>query len=143
MRGHIIKVVLIGMALSVGGCSLIKGPEYSYLGGTRVNETGAAQILPGEFEYFNLVDLAKLLEKDPEGKESTEPQDAARNDNNGKKRLANALRDFGNNYIDPKKGQQRRNEIQDRLIAASEQRCNVYKIGYSSNRVGNVILITK
>lgn len=132
MRNHFTKVILIGASLAIGGCSFTKGPEDSWLGGNRVNKTAAAQIFPSS--TFEALDLAVLL-----GEPSITTGDAAKykceeGDKpgtngciNARGRLDKAFQNFSDNYPGLK-GLRERNEIQDRLIAASEQRCNVYKI---------------
>nr|VFJ98144.1 MAG: hypothetical protein BECKLFY1418B_GA0070995_11144 [Candidatus Kentron sp. LFY] len=133
MKNQLIKITTLAVSLSVAGCSLLESePEYAYTGGGRVNPAGAVQMLPSS--VFETFDLAVLL---------GEPALTSKNYNQYKceegddpssdgcimarDRLDEAFKKFGVKNPGPR-GKQRRNEIQDRLMAASEQRCNVYKV---------------
>lgn len=105
------RFLIVTASISVlAACSNV---EHSIFGGDRVNVAGANQILP---ESFELIELESLL--DPEGKRTAFK---SKDDD-----LSKAFQAFYANYPTAEQGN-RRDRVQDRLIAASNQRCNVYK----------------
>nr|VFK22612.1 MAG: hypothetical protein BECKLFY1418C_GA0070996_11231 [Candidatus Kentron sp. LFY] len=138
LKNQLIKITTLALSLSVAGCSLLEPePEYAYTGDGRVNPAGAVQMLPSS--VFETFDLAVLLgadplttDKDPKTldyddykcEEGDDPGNAGCI--RARARLDEAFKEF--DVKNSGKGKQKRNEIQDRLMAASEQRCNVYKI---------------
>lgn len=111
-----IPVLLICGGLALSGCETIQDNELSILNSAATAE-GVRTLVKGEGleeegNNFKALDLDQLL--DPEGKRSTStpPTDAFE-----------AFAKYGNATDLPI----RRNLIQDRIIAASNQRCNLYK----------------
>lgn len=106
-------------AASLSGCSgMLRGlnvahPEKSFFGGGRVTEAGANQLFDPTFET---VDLIAALDPNAKGR-STEYTE---------KDLEVAFQTFDENN-NRESLVRRRNEIQERLLAASDQRCNLYK----------------
>nr|VFK54727.1 MAG: hypothetical protein BECKTUN1418F_GA0071002_10526 [Candidatus Kentron sp. TUN]VFK58379.1 MAG: hypothetical protein BECKTUN1418E_GA0071001_10497 [Candidatus Kentron sp. TUN] len=83
---------------------------------------------------FETLDLAVLLGEVPLTSNNLDDHECEEGDSpndsgciNARGRLDNAFKKFNENN-NGELGKRRRNEIQDRLIAASVQRCNVYKI---------------
>lgn len=140
MRHRLLSLLLVSSVFMIYSCQkfLHANPEYAILGGGRVTEAGANQLIDKEFEK---IDLVQLL--DPNA-----PQEKAY-----EKRLRTAVARFyeycreGIDHLPPpspypistptapistpaaedncKWG---RNLLQNRIMAASDQRCNLYKI---------------
>ncbi|OPY69251.1 MAG: hypothetical protein A4E63_01854 [Syntrophorhabdus sp. PtaU1.Bin050] len=118
-------VLIVGI---LSGCAL--GSEYSIFGGKRVNSAGANQLLPEAFEEVNIV---KLLDPENKAKYNVCDKESTVSDKEACK-IDVAFNAFYETC--PSKDQNnkcaedelilRRNRIQETLIAASVQRCNVY-----------------
>ncbi len=121
---------LLSSSLFITGCSWdwMPGPEWAMFGDNRVNTSGANQLFE---EAFESVDLATLL--DPDGK--------AKASNNEEERVNNALAAFELDHYDKLTRQFRRNAVQERVLAASDQRCNLYKtmLSQSSTRANFIL----
>jgi hypothetical protein len=136
-----VAVVLLSAGL-LAGCQTMRNPEWNFVGAGRVHEAGAYQNIPATFEK---VDLIALL--DPEtavevtrrergaaaaagGGDSSTDGLSEQGDGDSRKAspyqadLYRAYRRFRETRGDAA----RRNAIQDEILRASEQRCNVYKI---------------
>ena len=98
-------VVISGLIFLCGCAQSPINPEYSFLGGGRVTSAGVNQLTAENFETFSDEQLISLLTA---GKNNTKSVDEA----------------FYFANTDGKKD--RRNQVQDRLIAASNNRCNLY-----------------
>lgn len=105
----------------ISGCSTLGnkfGPEESMFGGDRVTSASANQMFNSEFEGFNDEQIIHLLDPATDSKvtDSNIPSQSI------EKRLNTAFYK-ANEYPNP---ELHRSQIQDRLIAASNQRCNIY-----------------
>lgn len=126
-------MLLFSLALPLAACNTLgSDPEFSTLGGggDRVNSAGVHQMLGPEFEE---IDLVRLLAPDGlDGKFIERCGDAAKARSQAEQEAAKSClidsafdafrRDASRHTPEV------RNGIQDRLIAASDQRCNVYLI---------------
>lgn len=118
----ILLLVLIGC--SILGCAHI-GPEKSLFGDDRVTTAAANQMFDPGFEGFTDEQLFKLL--DPKNKTGLpDNKEFSTLSNSQKIEYLNKAFWEANNNDEYKKDTARRSQIQDRLIAASDQRCNVY-----------------
>jgi hypothetical protein len=113
--------VLIGCIIS--GCASI-GPERSIFGGDRVTTASANQIFDPAFEGFTDEQLFKLL--DPDNKVQL-PKDKEYGTLSNSEKINYLSLAFRKANSDPSYGPAHRSQVQDRLIAASNQRCNVFK----------------
>lgn len=96
-------------------------PESSLFGDKRVTTASANQMFDKNFESFSDEKLVSLL--DPEGTGSV----AGSSGGEMAQRLDLAFLHANKvDSSDPSKAEARRSQIQDRLIAASNQRCNLY-----------------
>jgi hypothetical protein len=124
-------IIVMASGLIISGCGKFNvDPEGSFFGGGRVTAASVNQLFPGDrFEKIDLIDLI-----DPNGLRKNLPdhsdlkdQSLARSKRDtadqDRRELARAYAAF-ENY--PNKTT-RRNRIQDRIMSASEQRCNLYK----------------
>ena len=109
-------ISLVGCMISA--CSTM-GPESNLFGGNRVTTASANQMFDSGFEDFDDDKLFRLL--DPTG--STNFQSLTGDDRI--KALSLAFLN-ANNTSPPEKAKARRNQILNHLIAASNQRCNLY-----------------
>lgn len=133
---------LLGLALALSACGTFSpDPELSIFGGggKRVNSAGAHQLLEASFEQVDLVQLLSrggLSAQQEETCASTSGGDAERRESC---RLDAAFRGLhtlpglpaaasaaSGAAPDTVVDEAFRNAVQDRLIAASDQRCNVY-----------------
>jgi hypothetical protein len=115
--------IIIALTLSTSGCAYLQ-----QTGSTDVAAPYA--ILPVSFEDL---DLPKILGDEPIPSFSTEADKG--------RRIDSAIVKFNHHYAnDNAAGKRARNQIQDRLIAASIQRCNAFKAnlqrGYSRTNFG-------
>ncbi len=124
MKNNINLLIIISCAISLSACGTY-GPEKTLFGENRVNTASANQILDKNFESFSDIGLIQLL--DPERAVITHN---SFNENYydklssvQKTELLNLAFLKANNST---KSSARRSQIQDRLIAASNQRCNLY-----------------
>ncbi len=140
MKNFRIALFLAALAagLALGGCAL--GPEHSLFGDGRVTAASVNQLFnEGErFEApdFERVDLLAAL--DPEGKIHQPPYSEYPGSN-----LEKAYYVFGEPHAPkaPVALARRRDVIQDRILQASEQRCNLFKTYLSRlDRQQNFIL---
>jgi hypothetical protein len=100
------------------GC---KDPEWSQFGGDRVNAAGAHQLIDdANFEQFSDQRLATLIAGSASNPTKTYPLDTAVKEFGPQK-------DTNPNAVDQMQWRSQRNEIQGMLLAASAQRCNVFK----------------
>lgn len=117
-----IRTILMSAACGlIVGCSGPRGPFVNPLlstGGT--NTAGSHQIF-GE-EAFEQVDLLTLL--DPDNKRATVATTVATPANTELERAFQAFYTYGG----AASLQERRSRVQDRIMAASEQRCTTYKL---------------
>ncbi|NJL58810.1 MAG: hypothetical protein HC887_03335 [Desulfobacteraceae bacterium] len=121
---------LVLIVLITTGCSSQRSlfnPEVSLFGGKRVTLASANQIFGPDFEEFNDQELRKLL--DPENKAKALLNGRFSDSSEGERdkyllRLAFMIanKEYKNNEDDVS----HRSQIQDRLIAVSNQRCNLY-----------------
>ncbi len=129
--------VIAGSTLFSGCKGKLFGPEWSLFGKDRINTAGANQFFDKSFET---IDLAKLLDpKEYAIKEfnNLKPKDKLAsadykkwNKLSEEDRVAKAIEAFHSGYNDDKDNNSlalRRNLAQDRIIAASNNRCNIYK----------------
>ncbi len=111
----------VALLLVLGGCltsGCVGMPEKSLFGGNRVNTAAANQLFYSDFEEFSDEKLFELL--DPEEKVSTGEGFASSSNATRTQLLSKAF------WQANQSGEARRAQIQDRLIAASNQRCNLY-----------------
>lgn len=128
----ILLLVLIGFAIS--GCASICasiGPENGLFGGGRVTTAAANQIFDPGFEGITDEQLVQLLDPKPppapDDKAPVTAQDTAPDFEklNNSAKIATLRMAFKTaNRVEDATA--RRSQIQDRLIAASNQRCNLY-----------------
>lgn len=125
MKNYTMVVFLVLTGLIATGCASL-GPEglveKSIFGGGRVTGASANQIFDADFEGFDDEKLFRLL--DPENK-------ACQNKNKSFSELGTSekiecLRKAFREANSKEYGVSHRSQIQDRLIAASNQRCNLY-----------------
>lgn len=122
IRVALFAVLIIFVA---SGCSTLNsslGPEKSIFGENRVTTASANQMFSSNFEKFDDKDLIYLLNQDS-GEKSVKNENSADLAN----QLSKAFREANKISPDDKTaGFALRSQIQDRLIAASNQRCNLY-----------------
>lgn len=120
MKNYTMVLFLALTGLVATGCASL-GPETSLFGGKRVTTASANQVFDADFEEFNDERLLQLL--DPENKVAFNGQFSNLGESDKIKYLRQAFRKANteNEY-----GVSHRAQIQDRLIAASNQRCNLY-----------------
>ncbi len=111
---HSRYLIILTAVLLASGCQGLD-PERSLLGRNRVNVAAPNQMLDPSFEVYGNHELIMLL--DPGGNSAA---GKSRKDL-GARELAAAFASANN-----QKSKARRSQVQDRLIAASNQRCNVY-----------------
>ena len=97
-------------------------PETALFGEGRVTTASANQMFEKRFESFSDEDLLFIL--DPINKREMEKKYS---DLTSSERIENITSAFRVANRDDDYGPQHRSEIQDRLIAASNQRCNIYE----------------
>lgn len=118
------------MIISVSGCTGI-GPESNLLGAKRVTTASPNEMLNASFEQLNDEQLLQLL--DPESEGGFDPESKKNFAKLGyslrMSYLRQAFYNANTKYGAPTelKALAHRSQIQDRLIAASEQRCNLYE----------------
>jgi hypothetical protein len=128
------KRILIGaivlVASIVSGCAAI-GPEQSMFGGGRVTTASANQLFDSGFEAFTDEELLQLL--DPENKAGAKAEAAAEiapvrqyQNLTESEKIALLRKSFRAANVDAVYKEAHRAQIQDRLIAASNQRCNLF-----------------
>ena len=119
----------MAIGICASGCSSRIDPETNFFGGGRVTTASPNQMFSKDFEAFSDEDLLRLLDPEfsitPSGKLFSDLTPSQKIEN---LRLAfwranqkAGQEDAGNGY-----GRAYRSQIQDRLIAASNQRCNLY-----------------
>jgi hypothetical protein len=108
------------MGITAAGCSMID-PEMNPLGGGRVTTASANQIFDGGFEGFTDEQLLRLL--DPENKANLPAKYSELSETDKIQYLRSAFRKANQESV---YGAAHRSQVQDRLIAASNQRCNLY-----------------
>lgn len=113
-----IKLILFSsFIIAISGCHRL-GPEYAMFGDNRVNPAGANQLIEKEFE---IIDLISLLDPDGKARESIDEKEWKKLSlEEQHDRAFDAFYTYNNL-------EQRRNRIQEHILAASNQRCNVYK----------------
>ncbi len=121
---------LLSITILTGCASMRPGPEASLFGDDRVNPASANQMFDRGFESFDDRQLILLLDPDGIEKEKTyihknefREHDSSQKLQEIQKALRLAFRNANNEYQNDKA---HRAQIQDRLIAASNQRCNLY-----------------
>lgn len=120
-----ISACLLGLTLAV--CSAC-GPEDALLGGGRVTAAGANELLPEQVETVSMLDLLAMIDPDspklsqyPKGVVSAEDQPRLDLE------LHQALAKFADGAAGrPDHGAAKVAMIQDRLLFASDQKCNVF-----------------
>lgn len=112
-------VVLVGSLIT--GCSSIFGPEQGLFGGDRVTTASANQIFDPGFEGVTDEKLLQLLDPDNTASRSGEYKGQSESYKIAQLRIAFRKANQESVY-----GKAHRAQIQDRLIAASNQRCNLY-----------------
>ncbi len=123
MKKNRIALFAILIVFVASGCSTLGnpfGPEKSMFGDDRVTSASANQMFNSEFEGFNDAQLIHLLNP------INLPKDTKDNSSETNQDIVNQLRTafyYANRYTN---GEAHRSQIQDRLIAASNQRCNIY-----------------
>lgn len=115
-----LTITCIAGALS--GCAFV-GPEQGMFGGGRVTTASANQIFDPDFEGFTDEQLLQLL--DPENKADGAGRKAYR-DMTSSEKIAQLRKSFRVANEDQVYKEAHRAQIQDRLIAASNQRCNLF-----------------
>ena len=121
MIRYLVVFLIILVVSIISGCATIKsqfGPEKSLFGGNRVTVASANQMIDEDFEGFTDEELVHLLH--PENPSLSNWGNLT--DQDKMKALNTAIKN-ANQYSNTKA---HRSQIQDRLIAASNQRCNVY-----------------
>ncbi|MBE0370267.1 hypothetical protein [Pseudoalteromonas aurantia] len=152
------NILFLCNAFILSACSFNQNPEGSYSGGDRVNMAGAAQLLPpNSFVTIDLppmiadmtraelvkamhgeLDITNIQKDDSEVKALLKhygDYDVCTNESDvddegcilARAELNFAIKEFYSGSDDGKR-QRIRNTVQDRIVAASKQRCNVYKI---------------
>lgn len=121
LRNIVFGCIIFITQASLSGCGvLIKETEDPLKSTGRVTTTGAHQLF--NEDSFEKVNLPDLLDPDKKRDDVT----PLITTNNSENKTDNLERAFDAFYKYPNK-EQRRNRVQDRLLAASEQRCNLYK----------------
>ncbi len=118
MKKSVLILLLMLAGCFISGCI---GPEKSLFGAGKVTSASADQMFYDNFEAFNDEQLFKLL--DPENKTELKGDFKNLSDSQKIEYLRKAFRIANTN---DQYGTAHRSQIQDRLIAASNQRCNVY-----------------
>lgn len=125
--------ILISLPILVflfSGCSSVVGPEKSLFGGGRVTPASANQMFDESFEGFNDNTLIELIDPIYLGtwpSNKTQLVDSQRNTNTAERfRIAFYNANNDSEYKSNGTNTAHRSQIQDRLIAASNQRCNIY-----------------
>jgi hypothetical protein len=118
----------------VAGCQSVD-PEYSTLGGggDRVNSAGVHQLLGPEFERLDLIQLLGVPQRSVEAQQAQQDcktSSDARPSHSEEYRMGCLIDDaFSRYHTDSALDTEaRRNSIQDRILSASDQRCNVFLI---------------
>jgi hypothetical protein len=109
------------MVIVASGCSTLNssfGPEKSMFGENRVTTASANQMFSSDFEKFDDKQLIYMLNQ---GK----VQDTSVQNENLVNQLSDAFKN-ANKSVETTPALALRSQIQDRLIAASNQRCNLY-----------------
>ena len=121
---------LVSFAFLVQGCSHL-GPESNFLGGGRVTTASPNGLFEASFEKFGDEQLLQLI--DPRNLGSLKPNEL-RNFSKKKRHeriiyLRKAFHNANTIYGAPETNTAKahRSQIQDRIMAASEQRCNLYE----------------
>lgn len=105
------------LLFAFSGCSKF-GPEFGLWGSGRVNPSGVNQLFDKEFEEIDLITLL-----DPKGKAK---EGITWEDLSDQEKLDRAFEAFYHeDYAED--GKRRRNQVQERILTASENRCNLYK----------------
>ena len=112
-----LPVLLVCCGLAVSGCETLTGNELSVFVNPTVTAEGVRPII--ENENFENIDLVALLTS---GEEKFVPEDTVAMQ---REKLEKAFRTFYTGLDENAK--RKRNSAQDRMIAASNQRCNRYK----------------
>ena len=120
MKEFLALLLLVVMAITTPGCSTID-PETNPLGGGRVTIASANQIFDPGFEGFTDEQLLRLL--DPENKADLSGNYSNLSESAKIEYLRKAFRKANQETV---YGLAHRSQIQDRLVAASNQRCNLY-----------------
>ncbi len=128
--------VILSSSIFLTGCTWdwMPGPEWAMFGDNRVNTSGANQLFG---ETFESIDLATLLDPeeraikkfngvDANDKLTDDQRKKYRNEVGDEKRVTLALAAFGTDY-DNNTRLFRRNAVQERILAASDQRCGLFK----------------
>ena len=119
MKKSVITLLLVLIGCLISGCASF--PENSIFGGGRVTSAAANQIFDPEFEKITDDQLYLLL--DPKNADTSYEKFKGSSNSEKSEYLRKA---FMNANCEGVYGLSHRSQIQDRLIAASNQRCNVY-----------------
>ena len=103
------QLLLLTTLLHLGACGVF-GPERALFGENRVTSASANQMFDSSFEEFDKIALAHLINPEINSADATQSADLD-------EAFLKANKDLTGS---------RRAQIQDRLIAASNQRCNLY-----------------
>lgn len=131
MMGYKLRLALAAASLGLAACSGPRGPFVDVLlssGGT--NTAGSHQMF--DEASYERIDLVTLL--DPENRRAALPRPAtvststaAGQDPHPSALAVEVERAFRAFYTYASDSEERRSRVQDRVLAASEQRCNTYK----------------
>lgn len=141
MPGKYASLAIVAGAASVAvlsGCSdthipilsFITNPEPGAVGDGRVTTSGGNQLMSGkkDFEEFDAKRLIAMLSDEDNPKMITsEIENLPVDSIELKVRLEVVLKKFGGTNVKGENKIRRRNEIQDEMMAASQQRCNLYE----------------
>ena len=105
------------LLFAIAGCSKL-GPEFGLWGSGRVNPSGVNQLFDKEFEEIDLINLL-----DPKGKAKEGITWEYLSDQEKLNRAFDAFY----HEVYAADGRRRRNQVQERILAASDNRCNLYK----------------
>lgn len=115
------KIMAIAILIALGGCAT--SPNRYMAETNAVDMTGAFQLVPRD--EFEDIDLARLV--DPMGKASLELSGKSENLNSGQKIDAALAQFYGDRGTTTAEKRAARDRIQERILAASTQRCNAFK----------------
>lgn len=121
MRTNIVVMLVVVIGAILPGCSTI-GPEKSVFGGGRVTTASANQIFDPEFEGVTDEQLIRLLDPEDRAQLNKRYNDSIESEKIEHLRMAFRVANTETKIY----GLAHRSQIQDRLIAASDQRCNLY-----------------
>lgn len=132
LRGALRILAAASLTAGLSGCALLEShgePEYSLLGGSsdRVNSAGVHQMLGPEFERLDLVRLL-AVGQDESAAQAQAMQTCQAQVTRGDDYLQGCLIDlaFSRYHADAARDTPaHRNAIQDSILSASDQRCNI------------------